>query len=94
MDAPTGTALGAVGGAAIAGLFGWLRSRSTMDDAQASSMIKKLWSEVQRLQRRLDQCQEDHRQCEVRAGKLESEVASIREDLEELKRHLARSNPQ
>ena len=82
----------AVGGAVISGFFGWLKNRNRIDDAQAGTMIKKLWAEVQRLQKRLDQCQADHIQCEVRAGKLETEVASLRDDFEDLKRRISRSD--
>ena len=83
-----GTAIGVIG----TQLVNRYRNRDRMDDAQAAAMIRKLWSHNEKLTQKIDECQEHHRECEVRAGKLEIEVKSLRNDFEEVKRRFERAD--
>jgi chromosome segregation ATPase len=92
MDGLTGPALGAVGGAVVTGFFGWLKNRNKLDSATASAMINKLWEQNAELARKVGKCEDQHRECEAKAARLEARVEDLREDLNELRRRIDRSD--
>jgi len=88
---PTWAAAGSIGTAAVVGFWHWLRNRNKLDDATASSMIRKLWKQNEQLNAKVEACEVSHRECEVRAGRLEVEVQGLREDLNDLRGRLDRA---
>jgi len=83
-----GTAAGVIGGK----LVDRFRKRDEMDSSQLAGMTRKLWKQNEELTAKVDQCQEHHRDCEVRAGKLEVEVTSLRTEFDDLKRRVERAD--
>ena len=83
-----GTAIGVIGSQ----LVNRYRNRDRLDDAQAGTMIRKLWSQNEKLTQKVDECQRHHQECEVRATRLEAVVENLRSDFDDLRRRVDSSD--
>lgn len=79
VSAALGSAVTVIGGKVIARF----QKRDEQDSRLATGMVNKLFKQVEGLQDDLKQCQEHHRECEERAGKLEGRVEAQGERLQE-----------